>query len=151
MSPSYSGESPPVWVDWVSSQTAHTSLRPAMWWRSVAAERNLPPPGGRPDVGEINYRLRSCCTLGAHIACGLRNIHLRTHKYTQAQSPSAPCRQDPSACWIPDEHQHPPALPEVLLLCLQVAQPGTQPTASRFHVAKGIILPFVCVGVYGLH
>lgn len=55
----------------------------------------------------------------------------------------------------PNPHPPHPLLPrppsEVLLLCLQVALPGTQPTASRFHVAKGIILPFVRVGVYGLH
>lgn len=42
----------------------------------------------------------------------------------------------------------------MLLLCLQVALPGVLPAASRFHVAEGIILPFVCVcastGVYGL-
>lgn len=51
-------------------------------------------------------------------------------------------------------HQHvesqmnikpPPPLPsEVLLLCLQVVLPGILPVASRFHVARGIILPFVC-------
>lgn len=35
----------------------------------------------------------------------------------------------------------------MLLLCLQVVLPGVLPTASCFHVAKGIILPFVCVCV----
>ncbi|KAK1886909.1 Transcription-associated protein 1 [Dissostichus eleginoides] len=33
----------------------------------------------------------------------------------------------------------------VVILTSQVALPGALPTASRFHVAEGIILPFVCV------
>ena len=93
--------------------------------------------------------------LGAHIACRLKYIHLLTHKQTHTHTHTSlvsPSQAGSISMLNPRWTSNPP--PEVLLLCLQVALPGVLPAASRFHVAEGIILPFVCVcastGVYGL-
>lgn len=150
-----SGGSPPSWADWVNRSRPHAPR--ARHAAEISSTREISASASRvrPDVREINCRLWNCGMLGACSARGLKYIHLFSRTQTR-MSPSPPHRRDPSACWIPDEHQPPPPLPsEVLLLCLQVVLPGILPIASRFHVARGIILPFVCTcasaGVCALH
>lgn len=151
-----SGVSPPC----LSRQGELSSL-PLPQARSVVEISSSREKSASPGEGLMLERLIADYGAAAcweHTLLGGSNIfisiHTNTDTHTQAQSPCPPRRQDPSACWIPDEHQPcppPPPPREALLLCLQVALLGIRPTASRFHVAKGIILPFVCVGVYGLH
>lgn len=121
---------------------AHGPPGPAMQRRSVAPERYLPlPPGWVLMSGRLiaDYQTAACWE---HTLLAGSNIFMFSCTQTRTP-PSPPHRRDPSACWIPDEHQPPPP-PEVLLLCLQVVLPGILPAASCFHVAGGIILPFVC-------
>lgn len=137
------------WIPLLPEQTgwsaaAHGPPGPAMQRRSVAPERYLPlPPGWVLMSGRLiaDYETAACWE---HTLLAGSNIFMFSCTQT-CTSPSPPHRRDPSACWIPDEHQ--PPLSEVLLLCLQVVPPGILPAASCFHVARGIILPF-CVYVY---
>lgn len=83
--------------------------------------------------------------LGAYIARGLKYIHV-FHAHKHARLPlhlTGEIHQHvESQMNINPPPTHTPS--EVLLLCLQVVLPGILPAASRFHVAGGIILPFVC-------
>lgn len=141
----------PEQTEW--SAAAHGPPGPAMQRRSVAPERYLPlPPGWVLMSGRLiaDYETAACWE---YTSLAGSNIFMFSCAQTWT-SPSPPHRRDPSAWWIPDEHQPSPPS-EVLLLCLQVVLPGILPAASRFHVARGFILPFVCTcasaGVCALH
>lgn len=123
---------------------------------SSGGEKSATTPGVGPDVREINCRLRRCSMLGAHTSLAGSNIFICVRAHTNTHKPGLPLpltgriyQHVKSQMNIKPPHP-PPS--EVLLLCLQVALPGILPAASRFHVARGIILPFVCVcasaGVY---
>lgn len=105
-----SGGSPPSWADWVNRGRPHAPR--ARHAAEISSTREISASASRvrPDVREINCRLRNCGMLGACSARGLKYIHLFSRTQTRT-SPSPPHRRDPSACWIPDEHQPPPPLP----------------------------------------
>lgn len=100
------------WIPLLPEQTgwsaaAHGPPGPAMQRRSVAPERYLPlPPGWVLMSGRLiaDYETVACWE---HTSLAGSNIFM--FSCTQARtSLSPPHRRDPSACWIPDEHQHPP-------------------------------------------
>lgn len=92
------------WISSCLSRLGELSDRPhasgpAERRRSVAAERNLPPLG----EGLMSERLiadygAAACWEHTLLAGSNIFICVHTHKHTQAQSPSPPHRQDPSAC-----------------------------------------------------
>lgn len=95
----------PEQTEW--SAAAHGPPGPAMQRRSVAPERYLPlPPGWVLMSGRLiaDYETAACWE---YTSLAGSNIFMFSCAQTWT-SPSPPHRRDPSAWWIPDEHQPPP-------------------------------------------